>query len=151
MITKEEFKVIMISHGIDSFIIERTLSKKNKTLYARGSKNNIIRIIDILKRENIPDEKIFSSTTTLSNGKPNEIEKIFKVLDEYKIDKDTIQKCLTVLATGKADEIKETFDILSKSNVNNEIIKEYFYTYFQANHRILKEYLILQNQIKNLI
>jgi len=107
MIKTQELVAILKKNGFTDIEIETILNKKISTLLEQGQKQNIERILEILKKHRIGKEKIEKCSSVLARGKASEIEKILDVLEKNGIGKETVENCLSVLARGKASEIEK--------------------------------------------
>lgn len=124
MITQEEFVDILIQKKVKRIIIDKVISKKNKTFYAKGNIKRISEIIDILRKHDISDIAIFSCLSVLFVGNIWNMKGILKVLKKQKISKEAIENCLYVLAKGDADEIEKIFAVLKKHKISKNSIEQ---------------------------
>ena len=92
--------------------------RKCLSILSKGKADEIKKIIQILKAENIDVKDCLS---ILAFGKSDEIKKILKILKTENID---VRDCLIILAKGKADEIKKIIEILKAENIEIENLKQ---------------------------
>ena len=91
MITREELKKVLSDNLISEEEIDIFLSKRLSTLYKKGNKDNIDKIIKILREKGLL-ELIKACPYILAKGKDQEIENIIKLLEEKNL-LDLIKTC----------------------------------------------------------
>ena len=109
MITEERLKQICEEYNINC----EQLIKTNPNILEYGNENDILYVLDFLKKElNIDSKNIEKCPSILSFGIDN-IKDNYRFLQEKEINEDDVETCLHILSTEPI-ELKKTYEYIEK-------------------------------------
>lgn len=133
---RDNYKTLTADLGISQEGIENRL-----IILARGKKDKMQAIMQVLKGHNVSMEQINSCLTLLMENEADEIDKILTTLENHRIRANLLDEhiLLLLLAKRKADEIEDVLVDIDEYNFNEDTIKNCLKLIYDKKGQFIKE------------